>query len=287
MDSRHPLVKDRFCRALLRFVKWQVLSRLSPGDHIVNWIGDVKFYVRSGETGLTQNIYVGLSEFKDMGFLLHLLREGDDFIDIGANSGSYTLLASSFSQAKCLSIEPVESTFRRLTANLELNRVGHLVHAVNLAVGSSKGFLRMTTNSNTTNRVILDKHEVEGILIETTTLDDLTLNINPIIIKIDVEGWELEVLKGAEMTLQKKSLVAIILEMNGSGNRYGASGDEILDMLHKLGFEPHEYDPISRELKKLEGQDLKYANTLFLKNLEFVRERIYFGPTLNIVGKHF
>jgi len=44
-----------------------------------------KFLVKTGETGLTGNIYTGLHEFPDMGFLLHFLRAEDLFVDIGAN----------------------------------------------------------------------------------------------------------------------------------------------------------------------------------------------------------
>jgi len=42
---------------------------------------------RPGETGVTGNIYTGLHEFSSMGYLLHVLREGDLFVDVGANVG--------------------------------------------------------------------------------------------------------------------------------------------------------------------------------------------------------
>jgi hypothetical protein len=48
----------------------------------------------TGMTGATQNIYVGLQEFVDIMLTLHFLRKGDLFLDMGANVGSYTILAS-------------------------------------------------------------------------------------------------------------------------------------------------------------------------------------------------
>jgi hypothetical protein len=57
------------------------------------WIDGAKFFVRRGETGLTGNVYAGLHEFADMGYLLHVLRAQDTFIDGGANVGAYTILA--------------------------------------------------------------------------------------------------------------------------------------------------------------------------------------------------
>ncbi len=61
---------------------------------IVHWIGGTRLAARRGMTGLTGNIYAGLHEFADMAFLLHFLRPSDLFADVGANVGSYTILAS-------------------------------------------------------------------------------------------------------------------------------------------------------------------------------------------------
>lgn len=72
-----------------RFVRWQIESRLKE-DVTFDWIGDAKLVVGNGMTGATGNVYCCLNEFADMGFLLHLLRKGDLFIDVGANIGSYS-----------------------------------------------------------------------------------------------------------------------------------------------------------------------------------------------------
>ena len=60
---------------------------------VVNYINDSRLLVQTGMTGATGNIYTGLHEFEDMGFALHFLQEGDYFIDLGVNVGSYTVLA--------------------------------------------------------------------------------------------------------------------------------------------------------------------------------------------------
>ena len=91
----HPLNRGHKLTSILRYVKWQIGSRLVPGAVVFEWINGSKFIVRNGATGLTGNIYTGLHEFSDMGFLLHVLRPADLFVDIGANVGSYTILACS------------------------------------------------------------------------------------------------------------------------------------------------------------------------------------------------
>ena len=84
-------------------------------------MNNARVVVRTGETGFTGNIYCGLDEFQDMAFLLHALRKEDLFVDIGANVGSYTLLACSAIGAKGYCVEPVPSTYHRLMVNIRYN----------------------------------------------------------------------------------------------------------------------------------------------------------------------
>ncbi|WP_017364163.1 hypothetical protein, partial [Methylococcus capsulatus] len=89
----HPLSQGRKLPALARFVRWQLGSRLLPGEVVCPFVNDACLVVRPGMTGATGNLYVGLHEFEDMAFLLHYLRPEDLFVDVGANVGSYTVLA--------------------------------------------------------------------------------------------------------------------------------------------------------------------------------------------------
>ena len=84
------------------------------GEYLYTWIDGCKFLVSPGETGLTGNLYLGLHEFEDMGFLLHYLNDQDFFIDIGSNVGSYTLLSGVVKKSTVVSFEPIPSTFDKL-----------------------------------------------------------------------------------------------------------------------------------------------------------------------------
>jgi hypothetical protein len=105
----HPLTRSQPLVAVARFAAWQIGSRLKK-VHTRSWIDGSKLVVESGMTGATGNIYCGLHEFADMAFVLHLLREGDLFLDIGANVGSYTVLASAVCGARTLAFEPDPDT---------------------------------------------------------------------------------------------------------------------------------------------------------------------------------
>ena len=103
--SNHPLTRDAPMGAWARFASWQVRSRLQ-NEVIFPWIGGQRLAVRRGMTGATGNVYVGLHEFSDMMLSLHFLREADHFLDVGANVGSYTILAAGVCKARVWAFEP-------------------------------------------------------------------------------------------------------------------------------------------------------------------------------------
>ena len=131
--TSHPVNSDQKLRSILRFAQWQISSRLAPGAIVYDWVGGARFLVSTGETGLTGNIYTGLHEFADMGYLLHVLRADDLFIDAGANVGSYTLLACAAKGARGVAFEPIPSTWRRLVENVRLNWIEGRVSCLNMS----------------------------------------------------------------------------------------------------------------------------------------------------------
>jgi FkbM family methyltransferase len=284
IDLSHPLVAGAKLQAIFRFVKWQIKSRIFSRDFIHEWVDGSKFYVKKSETGLTQNIYVGLHEFSDMCFLLHLLRKEDRFIDVGANSGSYSILAGSVIGAKVLALEPIPSTYSRLVANFNLNCIESPSKAMNVGLGSLPGSLYMTSSLDTRNQIIFNQDSVGTIRVDIKTLDLVSFDLIPTLIKIDVEGWESEVIRGGFETLRKPSLVALILELNESGERYGYFDNDILEVLNDFGFQPHSYDPFRRTLQQLPGKNSGGGNTIFIKNQEEVIRRIKTAPKREILG---
>lgn len=284
IDFSHPLVSDAELQTIFRFVKWQIKSRIFTRDFIHKWVDGSRFYVKNGETGLTQNIYVGLHEFADMCFLLHLLRKEDQFIDVGANSGSYSILAGSVIGARVLALEPIPSTYTRLVANFNLNCIESPSEAMNLGLGSLPGSLYMTSSLDTMNQIVFDKDSARSIQVDIKTLDLVASDLIPALIKIDVEGWESEVIRGGFDTLRNPSLVALILELNESGERYGYFDNDILEVLNNFGFQPHTYDPFRRTLQQIPGKNPKGGNTIFIRNEQEVISKIKTAPKREILG---
>lgn len=278
----HPLATKNKRMALKRFIFFQIAKLFNPYPIVYSFTNKTKLIVERGMSGATGNIYCGLHEFEDMSFLLHFLRREDTFIDIGANIGSYTILASGHVGASSLSIEPVPSTFSRLQDNIMINRLEQKVRALNLGAGSKSEKLKFTKNLDTVNHVFFGASEEGVVEVKVESLDMIKQNMDPVLIKIDVEGYEYEVLKGATDTLSNEKLKAIIIEINGSGEKYGVTDEEVHKILMQYKFEPFAYDPYTRELKALDTFTDK--NTIYIRDLAFVNMRVQEGPFFQSLG---
>jgi FkbM family methyltransferase len=223
-------------------------------------------------TGATGNIYVGLHEFPDMMFLLHFLKTADLFLDIGANVGTYSVLASGVCRARTLAFEPDPATVIDLRRNVEINNLWGLVTINECALGATESEIGFTIGLDTINRVTA-KGERHSRTIHQKTLDSFVGNSRPVLAKLDVEGYEEEVLRGASAFLAKESLQAIQLETVTPDSE---------DMLYRNGFTRAFYDPFKRMLSR-QPVDLQSYNALFIRNFSFVDCRIKASPKLHVL----
>jgi FkbM family methyltransferase len=287
--KNHPLIVNHKLQALRRFVLWKVSGRLLPCPMavVLNFVNDTRLIAGPGMVEGNGNICAGLHEFEDMSFVLHLLRKDDVFVDVGANIGSYTILAGSVVGAKCLSIEPVPATFSYLVDNINLNEMGENVQAFNIGAGQEDDVLSFTTQLDTENHVATDSdNNVNTVEVPVRPLDDIVGDSEPLCIKIDVEGFEMAIVEGARDTLTKQSLLAVIMELNGSQERYGYDESALHKSMLSLGFRPFSYCPFSRELVALDGKNSRTWNTLYLRDVQQVSERLRTGPEFRVDGYH-
>lgn len=284
--TTHPLNESSKTIALVRFVKWQISTMINPYPIVYPFAVKSKLIIWKGLEGATGNLYCGLDEFEDMAFVLHFLRKEDLFIDIGANIGSYSILAGKEVGAETISIEPVPQTYKTLQLNIALNDIVRNTRLLNIGLGKHKGFLKFTKSLDSENHVATDQ-ETDTIDVQIEKFDDIISLNKPTFIKIDVEGFETEVLNGMQNALTNNNLKGIIIELIGSGKRYGFNEEEIHKKLLSLNFKAFSYSPFDRKLS-----DSKYFknisnNFLYLKDIDFIEERIASSIKYRIHGKVF
>ncbi len=284
----HPLNRGQRGKALLRFLRWQFTSRLNPGPTVVPFVNESRLIVRPGWMGATGVLYTGLYEFEEMAFVLHALRKGDGFIDVGANIGSFTILASAVVEAESLAIEPVPATYRYICDNIELNAIASRVKCLNAGIGRQAGLLGFTTSLGASNHVLRPgeaaSSPVETLEIPVQPLDQAADGFQAVLLKIDVEGYETEVIAGAGQTLAQPSLFAVLLELRGHGRRYGFDEDALHQKMLGYGFKPYRYRPFERILDGLEGID-PAGNTLYIRDLPLARQRVETAPLFRVNGR--
>ncbi|MCB9734356.1 MAG: FkbM family methyltransferase [Deltaproteobacteria bacterium] len=279
----HPLTQKDRVRALVGFVRWQIGSRLVPGPVVAPFVDDTVLVVAPGMSGATGNVYVGLHEVAEMGFVLHWLRPGDRFADVGANVGSYTVLAAGAAGADVVAFEPVPATHRRLLRNVAINGLEGKVDARLAGVGAAPERLRFTADRDTTNRALADGEAATGATVDVdiVTLDQALADAPPALIKIDVEGFEDRVLAGAAGILADPRVQALVVEL--APDR-GYNPATLVESLTSFGFQPVRYAAVERRLEPTDPALSRWGNLILVKDLEAARDRVRSAPRHRVLA---
>lgn len=156
----------------------------------------------------------------------------DVFIDVGAFIGRYSVILNNRFK-KIYAFEPSWSTYQRLKKNILINKIEN-VSALRLALMDQNGFFDMNIKYTPgTNSLLNDKNLLGLELVECCRLDDLIFNGKIDLIKIDVEGAEKEVLRGAEETI-RVNRPRIIIEVEKENRLFVKSFMLALDYSEEL-----------------------------------------------------
>ena len=267
----HPLNATGKWAAVLRVIRWQLASRLLAGPIAFPFVEGTRLFAARGMTGATGNWYCGLHEVREMAFALHLLRPGDHFLDVGANVGSYTVLAGGAAGARVTAVEPIPETFAQLELNVALNGLAERVRRCRAGLSERPAVLRFSAGLGCVNHVLADGEDLPGIDVPVLPLDELAGGDVPLLVKIDVEGHERAVLLGGGQTLADPRLLAVVMETNGSGLRYGIGDEALTEIMRGHGFAAFGYDPFARRLIDASPAD---GNTIFIRDRAAVEGRL-------------
>jgi FkbM family methyltransferase len=178
----------------------------------------------------------GEYETEETEFVIQNLHKGDTFVDIGANIGYFTTLASKIveEEGKVWAFEPVLSACNILNENLKKNSLGFNTTIEQKAVGDKSDTISISESEIVGHSSISDSKNLQDV--EMTTLDSYVNqhNITRIdILKIDIEGAELMALNGMKKILEQKLVSKIMIEINPiTLEKLGVKWNEIFILLN-------------------------------------------------------
>jgi FkbM family methyltransferase len=197
------------------------------------------------------------------------LKNGDVFLDVGANIGAYALIASKIvgETGKVLCFEPVTSTFNHLKENVELNGLSNIQIEQKALMESPQNIeIHIGDISNTGTSSIVNKveNESKSEMIEAIVFDDQFKDLDRIdFIKMDIEGAEYSALKGMKNSIQKH-LPKILIEISDDILKNATyTSKELIEFIINLGYEQFGINE-SGEKIPLSEQASNYHNFLFV-----------------------
>jgi FkbM family methyltransferase len=226
----HPSNSGRRLRALLRAARYQAQTRLL-GRRAMARLGErSRLWVDPHRTAASMVLYANPPDLPEMLVWRRALRDGGLFVDVGANVGTYTLWAAE-QGAEVIALEPAADTFGLLEENIALNR--YRVTAVRAAAGDHCGSARFTVGLDAGNSLAPDG----AVATDLVTVDSL-IGDRPVTgMKVDVEGFEIDVLRGAARALADRRIGLIQIEWNhASAGAVGTDRRPIAELLACHGY---------------------------------------------------
>lgn len=206
----------------LRYVRdWKKES------HMVKKVHDFVMRLDVNDPGLSRTLAIKGTREQDQVYIVKQeLKPGMTVLDIGANIGTYALLEAQLvgPQGKVYAIEPSPQNFDLLNQNVSLNRFGDRIDTFRLGASNQAGvgtfFLHAASNLHTFHpqkygdfaQVETDKEYVDTIEVDVVNICDFARDKRPIdFIRMDIEGFEVEVLQGMEQGIMEGWLTPSIL----------------------------------------------------------------------------
>jgi FkbM family methyltransferase len=240
--ARHPGFEERPVGALWRAFLWYFMVALgmTPMRSVPEW--KARFELpRRWKTPAKVFYIFGRGYEEEVEFFEEFLQPGDRMLDIGANFGLYSLMAAARvgPSGRVDAFEPFPESFALLERNIAANRSG-FVHAFPFALGerSSTAILSLHADPGRNSIANLGEASVGTLPVRVEPLDAVLPEPGRPVdaIKIDVEGWELAVFRGAARILSASRPVIVLEVYPARCTSAGSSYEALLSHLTDLGY---------------------------------------------------
>lgn len=231
-------------RELFRFIS-RIFARFYPDRDLELELDNYRVFLNPTDMRLFQVVNELSDRDTDISVLSRLLKEGDTFLDVGANHGSFAIVASKLVGANGLviAVEPQPRLAKAIEKSLNANALCKF-HIYNLAVGDRDGEIELLVPIGTSGSAGIfpehsATHDHNAIKVPLRRFDQLVdwqKFTGQVMLKLDVEGSECAFLEGARAMLTALKPKLIIEVHPHSLRAAGATGDRLKQLLIELGY---------------------------------------------------
>ena len=244
----HDVARKYPFRTVWRLINWEFMRILNRSvESRYDETFDITLAPHEGASRLAY--YFGVSEPELFAFYEGFLKPGMTVVDAGANVGLHTLFFAKRvgPEGRVYAFEPGQSAFVRLQSHVERNKLAN-VRCFHCALGAAEGVVALAENCQDNSRNFVVESSSKPIGTKNIALRplDQVLKEESVgrvdFLKIDVEGAELEVLRGARQTLQNKKPVVLFECGKIHHMHYATTPRKVFEFLDSVGMGVHLLD---------------------------------------------
>ena len=263
-------------RVFGRYLHWKWSARIGKKRILTDHILPLQLIVKAEFPSSIRDYVFGLHAESELGFMMHFLRKDDFFVDIGANIGTYSLLAAGVSEAFVLSFEPDDARREFFKDQVTVNALAPLIFIDGRVVSTKEETLIFSEQSVSRNIYV-----EAGVPRIAVSMDSLELEKTPIMVKIDAKAYDLEVIQGMKELLDHEELKVILCDF--SEDIEPEVKNLVREIILSKGFRICRYDLRKRSLE--EHPDLDCKLMLFVRDKEFVEQRLMLAKSFTWFNK--
>jgi FkbM family methyltransferase len=271
----HEIARKHPFRTVWRLINWEFIRIFNRAvESRYDETFDITLVPHEGASRLAY--YFGVSEPELFAFYEGFLKPGMIVVDAGANIGLHTLFFAKRvgPEGRVYAFEPGQSAFDRLQSHIKRNQLAN-VRCFHCALGASEGVVSITENCQDNSRNFVVESSSATIGAKNVALRSLNQLLKEEsvgrvdFLKIDVEGFEPQVLEGASNYLRQQSIRVLQLELDDSSlARSGYTAAQVGNMLYDVGYRCAEWTYQSKSFRPANKASF---NTFFVTENELAQ----------------
>lgn len=227
-----------------KLIIWRINKIFIKTSIIHTFFNELKIIVTPYSSYGALVFYLGLPDKQEMNYLLKQLNSSDIFIDVGANIGVYSILASyKIKKGKIYAFEPNVKILSDLKNNIQLNGIKNIEIISKIVSNHNKSELFESNDiseiSSISKKSGKNIHQISSITIDSFLKNEKIKSVK--LLKIDVEGAEGLIFEGAVKSLKSKIIKNIIFELNLNCTNFGHSPAKIISLLNSFNYDVYQF----------------------------------------------